>query len=273
MPEVYRIHGALNVVALEAALGAMIERHESLRTIFIEIDGAPVQQIVPAAPFRLTVIDWRGRPQREARAETEQLIAQDARQPHELGDAPLMRASLLQLEEQEFVLLLNFHHIVCDAASLVIFYRELGQLYDGLAARTAANLPTLRVRYADFAAWQESQLSGPALAAQLDYWKARLDARLPSVDLPTDFARPPVQTYRGAQVRAAFVESAQRGAQGVRAQRGSDAIHGVARGAEHFVGALERTTRHRHRLDYRRPDAAGMGWNHRIFHQCAGAAQ
>ncbi len=199
MPEVYRIHGALNVVALEAALGAMIERHESLRTIFIEIDGAPVQQIVPAAPFRLPISDWRGRPQREARAETEELIARDARQPHVLGDAPLMRASLLQLEEEEFILLLNFHHIVCDAASLVIFYRELGQLYDGLAARTAANLPTLRVRYADFAAWQENQLSGPALAAQLDYWKARLDARLPSADLPTDFARPPVQTYRGAK--------------------------------------------------------------------------
>ena len=251
----------------------MIERHESLRTIFIEIDGAPVQQIVPAAPFRLTVIDWRGRPQREARAETEQLIAQDARRPHALGDAPLMRASLLQLEEQEFVLLLNFHHIVCDAASLVIFYRELGQLYDGLVAKTAANLPTLRVRYADFAAWQESQLSGPALAAQLDYWKAQIGRAAAPGGFADGLCPAARANLSWREVHAAFVESAQRGAQGIRAQRGSDAIHGVARGAEHFAGALERTTRHRHWLDYRRPDATGMGWNHRIFHQCAGAAQ
>ena len=240
----------------------MIERHESLRTIFIEIDGAPVQQIVPAAlavPFdchRLARTTAAGSPA------TEQLIAQDARQPDALGDAPLMRASLLRLEEQEFVLLLNFlgiDFIVCDAASLVIFYRELGQLYDGLlVTRTATNFPTLRVRSTPtLPRGRRVNWRSPALAAQLDYWKARLDDGCPRWICRRILPGLPCKLIVARSARGVCRERSARRSRRSGA-KGSDAIHGVARGAEHFVGALERTTK---TSSSARRSQAGRGWN------------
>jgi len=199
MPELYRIRGALDVSALEAALRAMIARHESLRTCFVEIDGVPVQKIMPAVRFTLTVLDRRDRPAGEAQAQAERWITADARQPYALDKAPLMRAKLLWVDETEFVLLLNFHHAVADAASLVIFYRELAQLYRAMASNTPADLPPLSLQYADFAAWQQDRLSGPTESAHLNYWKTQLAALPAPLDLPTDFVRPAEQSYFGAK--------------------------------------------------------------------------
>ena len=96
----------------------------------MEIGSEPLQQIVSPLTFTLPVIDLSHLLKEEAEAEVQRLSIDDARQPYNLEEAPLMRAKLLRLGEQEYVLILNFHHIVCDGSSLIIFYHELATLYE-----------------------------------------------------------------------------------------------------------------------------------------------
>jgi amino acid adenylation domain-containing protein len=199
MPAAYRVRGFLNVPALERALNEIVERHESLRTAFVEVDGEPVQQILPAVELRLPLIDLSGRSASEAEIEAERFMIDDARRPHALDEAPLLRAHLLRLGERDHIVNVNFHHIIADGTSLAIFYREMAALYEACLASTAPALPVLPVQYADFAAWQTENLRSGGLGSQLAYWRRQLGTGLRSVDLPTDFERPAVRTYRGAR--------------------------------------------------------------------------
>ena len=89
-----------------------------------------------------------------------------------------MRAKLLRLDEQEYVFVLNFHHIVCDGSSLVIFYDELATLYEVFSDGKVSTLPSLPVQYADYAVWQREKLQGEVLESQLAYWKRQLGTGL-----------------------------------------------------------------------------------------------
>ena len=111
-----------------------------------------------------------------------------------------MRAKLLRLSEDNHVLILNFHHIVCDGSSLIIFYQELAALYEAFLDGKASTLPSLPVQYADYAVWQHQWLQGEVLESQLAYWKRQLGTGLTTLNLPTDYERPVVQTYRGARL-------------------------------------------------------------------------
>ena len=171
-----------------------------LRTRIIEIDGEPVQQTcitvdVCAADrrsFTFAKVD--------AEVEVQRLSIDDARQPYNLENASLMRVKLLRLGEQEHVLILNFHHIVCDGSSLIIFYHEIATLYEAFLDGKVSTLPSLPVQYADYAVWQYERLQGEVLESQLGYWKRQLGTGLTTLNLPTDYERPVVQTYRGARL-------------------------------------------------------------------------
>ena len=154
----------------------------------------------------MPVIDLSHLPQDQSTAEAERLLAEDARQPYNLAEAPLMRAKLLRLGEQEYVLILNFHHIVCDGSSLVIFYHELATLYEAFSDGKVSTLPSLPVQYADYAVWQHEKLQGEVLESQLAYWKRQLGTGLTTLSLPADYERPVVQTYRGARLTKALSE-------------------------------------------------------------------
>jgi amino acid adenylation domain-containing protein len=204
IPAMFRIEGDLNICALEKALKEIINRHEVLRTRIIEIDGQPIQQIISTLIVTLPVIDLGHLPEDQAAAEVQQLSADDARQPYNLAEDPLMRAKLIRLNNQEHVLILNFHHIVCDGSSLIIFYQELATLYEAFLDGKISTLPSLPVQYADYAVWQHEQLQGEVLESQLAYWKEQLGPGLATLNLPTDFERPLVQTYRGARLTKAL---------------------------------------------------------------------
>ncbi|MCI0399626.1 MAG: amino acid adenylation domain-containing protein [Chloroflexi bacterium] len=191
-----RIHGPLNGPALQAALDALVARHKSLRTTFAVVDGQPLQVVVSHLRIVLPVIDMGQEAGQEARAR--HLLNQEAQRPFKLTEGPLIRLTLLRFNDEEQFLLVVMHHIISDAWSLGVFFRELSALYEALAAGRPSPLPALPIHYADFAGWQREWLQGERLETHLAYWRRQLRAELPVLELPADRPRPPVQTFQGA---------------------------------------------------------------------------
>ena len=194
-----RLSGPLDIGTLERSVQALVERHESLRSAFEQLDGSAVQVVKPveeaAAHLRLVPLrlDDEAAAQR-AHSLTEWLRA-GATEPFDLSRAPLLRSRLLRLSDSEHVLLLVVHHIVFDGWSKGVLTRELSALYAAAADATA--LAPLPIQFADYAWWQRERLSSAALQRQLKYWRRQLDG-IETLDLPTDRPRPAQITYRGA---------------------------------------------------------------------------
>ncbi|HVG20293.1 MAG TPA: amino acid adenylation domain-containing protein, partial [Blastocatellia bacterium] len=199
IPAAIRLSGKLDVKALERSLNEIVHRHEVLRTRFVAIDGRPAQVIVPYLKLALTVIDLSHHPERRRREGALRLAAEDARQPFDLTQAPLMRAGVLRLSEYEHVLLLTLHHIITDEWSMEVLMREMGRLYEAYSRGGESPLEDLSIQYADYSTWQREWLRGEALEKELSYWKKQLAGSPPVLELPVDRPRPAVQSYRGAQ--------------------------------------------------------------------------
>ncbi len=199
LPGAIRLKGKLNVAVLEKTFNEIVNRHEALRSTFTEVQGQPVQVIAPPETrLPLPVIDLRELPQSDREAAVKQIAAKEAQQPFNLERGPLLRTSLLQLDEEEHVLLLTMHHIVADGWSIGVLVRELAAIYEAFSAGNEPQLPELPVQYGDFAIWQRNWLSGEVLQTQLAYWKQQLEGAPPLLELPADRPRPPVQTSEGA---------------------------------------------------------------------------
>lgn len=191
--------GPLDVRALSESVNEIVRRHESLRTSFGAVDGAPVQIIAESLDLKLPVIDLSPLQPAEREAETARLMAEEAERAFDLAQGPLLRTTLLRIDDNEHLFLLNMHHIISDAWSLDVFNRELHALYEAYQNGGSSPLPELPLQYADFAIWQREWLSGEALAGQLAYWKERLNGAPRILELPLDHPRPPVQAYQGAR--------------------------------------------------------------------------
>ncbi|MCP4657722.1 MAG: amino acid adenylation domain-containing protein, partial [bacterium] len=196
LPVLFRLAGRLDRGALGRAVDEIVRRHEVLRTHFDTVDEVPVQVIEPAAGVPLPGIDLRALAEPERRAAADQLASQEAQRPFDLGHGPVLRAVLLQLENEAHVLCLTVHHIAFDGWSMAVFLRELEALYRAFTAGRSLPLPEPEVQYADFAVWQRQWLRGEVLEAQLGYWREQL-TELPVLELPCDRPRPAVQSFRG----------------------------------------------------------------------------
>src|SRR4028119_1622371 len=197
IPAAFRLTGLLNVTALSQSLSEIVRRHEVLRTTFPSVDGQPKQVISLHTALKLPVIDLRELPPDQGLSEAQRLATEEAQQSFDLATGLLFRVKLLRLEEAEHMLLVTMHHIVYDGWSYDIFLRELAALYDAFSSGKPSPLPELPIQYADFAHWQREWLQGEVLESQRDYWKQQLNGSLPILQLPTDYPRPPVQTYQG----------------------------------------------------------------------------
>jgi amino acid adenylation domain-containing protein len=206
IPAVFRITGTLNIPVLEQALNEIVARHEILRTRVVEVDGQPLQEIVSPLNLTLPVTDLTPLSEDESAAEARRLAIDDARAPFALQEAPLMRAKLLRLKDREHLLFLNFHHLVCDGSSLVIFYQELAALYEAFLYNKPSPLVPLPVQYADYAVWQQEWIETEVLESQLAHWKRRLGDQSMTLKLPADHERPAVQSFRGARLIEALSE-------------------------------------------------------------------
>jgi acyl transferase domain-containing protein len=198
LPSALRLSGSLSLAGLKQAFSEIIRRHEVLRTTFDIVDGQPVQVIGPVFDLPLPTIDLQGLNHTEQEACTLKLATHQAMAPFDLLRGPLLRTSLLRINEREHILLAAMHHIVSDGWSLGPLIREVVTLYEAFSQGRSSPLPELEVQYADFARWQREWLAGAELQKQLAYWKKQLGGRLPMVALPTDKPRPPVQSFRGA---------------------------------------------------------------------------
>jgi len=196
----WRLHGALNTAALEAAVSEVVARHEVLRTTYAVEGGHPVQVIAPVQPVALPAIDLRDVPDREERARA--LIGEETAKPFDLERGPMFRPMLLKLADDDHVLVLSTHHIATDGWSFGVLRQDIYALYEAFAAGRPSPLTPLPLQYADYALWQRTHLEGAALDRQVAYWKEQLRDAPPSIELPTDRPRPALQTYRGANAVA-----------------------------------------------------------------------
>ncbi|HEV7905479.1 MAG TPA: condensation domain-containing protein, partial [Pyrinomonadaceae bacterium] len=197
VPAAIRLTGALDADALEQSLNEIVRRHEALRTSFATVKGRPVQVVVPAQGLKIPKIDLSGLGKAEREAEALSLARKEAQRPFDLSQPQLLRVTLVRLAEDEHVVLLTMHHIVSDGWSLGVLVREVGALYESYSHNLPVTLPELPIQYADFAVWQRAWLEGAAGARQLAYWKKQLAGAPDMLPLPTDYPRPPAQSFRG----------------------------------------------------------------------------
>ena len=197
IPAAVQMSGRLDHEALKRALNEIVRRHEVLRTSFTS-EGGVAQQIVAAEmELELEIIDLQEFGAEEQEREKGRLAKEEAQRPFDLSVGPLLRVKLLQLGETEQVVLLTMHHIVSDGWSMGVLIGEVAALYEAYREGRESPLPELAIQYGDFAVWQREWLQGEVLEQQLRYWRQQL-AALPVLELPTDGARPAVQSYRGA---------------------------------------------------------------------------
>ena len=190
-----RLDITVDVDAMRRALNEMVRRHEVLRSCFADLDGSPVQSIAPALELPCPVIDLRHLPAEAREAEAMRRAAADAQTPFDLSRAPLLRTSLIQLDDADFLFLLVIHHIVADGWSLQIFSHELSVLYAAFQRGEASPLPDLQFQFSDYVQWERDVLQAQA-TRQLAYWTRRL-ADLPVLTLPSDHPRPALPSRRG----------------------------------------------------------------------------
>jgi len=187
VPLAARLTGRVDVELLERVVNEVAKRHEILRTSFRVIDGNLAQVIhskkeIPLARFDLT-------PALESERETKlnDLILQEGKIAFALANGPLLRAGLIKLRDDEYILLLTMHHIGSDGWSNGVLIREVARLYN--AFREDQSLPDLPLQYADFAVWQQDWLKTAAAAADREFWRTQLGGTLPHLNLPTDYPR------------------------------------------------------------------------------------
>ncbi|OEC46722.1 non-ribosomal peptide synthetase [Pseudomonas sp. AP42] len=196
-----RLRGVLDVGRFEAALQALIMRHETLRTTFPSVDGVACQKVSAQTTVRMGWQDFCAldEPQRQQRLQ--QLADVEAHTPFNLETGPLLRACLVKAGEQEHYLVLTLHHIVTEGWAMDIFARELSALYEAFIDERDSPLPALPVQYLDYSVWQRQWMEAGERQRQLDYWTAQLGNEHPLLELPGDRPRPPVQSHRGELYR------------------------------------------------------------------------
>jgi surfactin family lipopeptide synthetase A len=195
-----RREGTLNVSTLARSLTEIIRRHSAWRTTFAFVDGEPVQVIQPAAPVSLQVVDLSDIPSSQCEHEALRLATDIAVRPFDLSRDALLRAFLVHFSEKEHRLFLTLHHILFDGYSISrVFLPELAAFYSAFSSGEVPTKGEPPLQYSDFAIRQRARLTHDyRLSAQLTYWRKQLAGDLQVLQLPSDHARPPIPSFRGA---------------------------------------------------------------------------
>ncbi|WDE02123.1 non-ribosomal peptide synthase/polyketide synthase [Thalassomonas actiniarum] len=199
MPLAFEVSGDFDSHAAEQAMTAIIERHEVLRTVYLEEDEQTLQKILPGTAFALTRHDLSACDDEERRSQLMALIDADMQQPFDLTKDLMVRASFVMLDKNlgTGALLFNMHHIASDGWSMEVLIREFVTLYRAFTSNQASPLAPLGIQYADYAHWQQKWLQDEVLEAQLSYWDKQLADVPPVHALTLDKPRPEVKQYRG----------------------------------------------------------------------------
>ncbi len=170
-PLLLELRGDLKIKALNAAIDFLIARHESLRTLFIDKEGEPLQVVHPSKQILLK--------SENVGHATEAEIQRWIKKPFDLVRGPLFRARLFEISSDYNILAFNFHHIICDGWSFAIFLRELQKCYDAFCCNRQPDLTQLSCQPIDFAEWQQKTVCGPDFKQRLSKWVEHLRSSEP----------------------------------------------------------------------------------------------
>ncbi|MGH8464690.1 MAG: condensation domain-containing protein, partial [Pseudomonas sp.] len=185
IPGALRLLGELDKHALQSSFQALVERHESLRTVFTEVEGQALQRVLPSQLLEVQHLDLGGVSADEVQVQREA----EALQPFDLRNGPLLRVTLVRLADEEHQLWVTVHHIIADGWSMNILIDEFSRLYAGHCQGQQVGLPALALDYCDYGHWQRQWLVDGEAARQLAHWKARLEGEQSVLDLATDHPR------------------------------------------------------------------------------------
>ncbi|MEU1711228.1 amino acid adenylation domain-containing protein, partial [Streptomyces sp. NPDC005706] len=201
MPLAFRLTGVLDSRALHDALRDVLGRHESLRTVFPEIDGRPYQQVLD-----VTKADFGWEHRTVVESELAPALEEAARHGFDLSTEVPVRAWLFEVNDGESVLLLLLHHIAADGWSMGPLARDVVTAYTARSQTTAPQWTELSVQYVDYTLWQRDLLGEESdpdslFRRQVDYWTQQLHGMPELVSFPTDRARPAVASYKGTTAK------------------------------------------------------------------------
>jgi amino acid adenylation domain-containing protein len=194
----YFFESGLVVDSFGRAFEQLVDRHESLRTIFVAVNGEPMQKICKRQElnYKLELFDLTAESSPDIRAR--EICEREASRPFDLSTGPLIRPILLRIAEDQWIFLLSVHHIICDGWSMEVMLKEVLTFYNNGLTGASNNLPLLRIQYKDYAVWQANLMSGDSYSFHKQFWLETLSGDLPVLEMGTDFKRPEIRRSNGA---------------------------------------------------------------------------
>lgn len=199
LPFCFLLEGKLDLNSFAGTFEHLVNRHESLRTTFMTVDGEPRQRVHHKIDFNIRYVDLSKEPDVEEQAR--KISHQEIVTPFDLDKGPLLRVYLVKLGQAWHIMMLTFHHIISDGVSFSVFAREFSQIYNALHQKQPVLLPPLTIQYRDYSKWQNDLLGSQEFIAQRTYWHQKLAGDLPVLHMPLDFPRPSIQTFRGKSLQ------------------------------------------------------------------------
>ena len=169
-----------------------------LRTVFDSVEGEARQVVLSDVEVKVPLIDLTEAPEGERESKALGIAIQEGKKPFDLCEGPLLRASLIRLAPETWMLVLVMHHIVTDGWSISRLFRDLTTYYAAFLENTEPELPELPIQYTEYAQWQHEYMSGELLRKEIEHWKNTLAGAQTLLGLTTDHPRPAMQTWNGA---------------------------------------------------------------------------
>jgi amino acid adenylation domain-containing protein len=198
LPAALWINGNLDLQVLENVFNAIVQRHESFRTYFIEIDGEPFQKIIDKVEIKIELSDYSDTNPDEDNLK--ELANDYFKKEFDLSKAPLLQIKLISITDNKYMLLFNMHHIISDGWSIDVMVKEFEEYYNSFLNFTDPSLEPLRIQYKDYASWQNKILSDKSLEPVREYWQKKLSSPRPLLELPSDFKRTETFTNDGEMI-------------------------------------------------------------------------
>lgn len=203
MPFTRTLSEDINIEFFKQAVIDTIERHEILRTVFVEDEVGEVWQKILSLQelnFTIDIVDFSE--EEDSRLKVNEYIKKDASLPFDLEKGPLIRVAVLRVSKNELQLYYNMHHIISDGWSLEVAANDIMAFYKAYINGAEPEISELKIQYKDYASWQISQLKTEELIASKKYWEKSLSGEIPLLNLPSTKTRPVLKTYNGNSLRS-----------------------------------------------------------------------
>jgi amino acid adenylation domain-containing protein len=196
----FDISGPFKVNAFERTIRTLVDRHDSFRTTFINVEGHPKQKILKNYKYKQEVEDLRHLSGPGKEKKIKEIMERDANKSFDLENGPLFLFDLMRLEDEKFILLVNIHHLINDGWSLGIINNELLTLYNAYSREREHFLPLLQLQYKDYTLWHNRLVGEKYFDRYGEYWLGKFKDKPNGMELPIDHPRGAVQTFRGGRV-------------------------------------------------------------------------